>query len=359
MSVAEGLANRGHSVTFFGPEGTDVKTDVETLGIRPLINNNNDFNELMATNDLFSHYVPSLYDQYMVKEMFERAARGEFDVLLFNHPESAMGYASLFPSVLVVYILHDFLDEKRKKLIEMHQSPNQHYVTISNSQRRDAPDLPYVATVYNGIDTDLFSYSDKAEDYLIYAGRIVPEKGVREAVQVAIRTNRRLLIIGEVPLIFQWYFDEHIKPYLSDKILYLGMIDKVQLAKYYQKAQALLMPLQWEEPFGLTMAESMSCGTPVVAFNRGSVHEIIKDGKTGFIVDSTALMVEAIEKIDTIKRKDCRAHVEQNFTLNHMVSGYEQVLESLLSNPLKLTPDQSKFIKKVRSISAKLADTLR
>ncbi len=359
ISIAEGLAAKGHSVTFFGPEGTNLKTEIETLCVRPLVKNDQDFNELLSTMDLFQHYVPSLYDQYMVKAMFERAAKGEFDVLLFNHPESAMGYASLYPTVSVVYILHDYLDEKRKQTIEMHQSPNQHFVSISDSQRRDAPDLPYAATIYNGIDIDLFSYCDKAEDYLLYAGRIVPDKGVREAVQVAIRTNKRLLIIGHLPTTSQWYFDEHIKPYLSDKILYLGLIDKIQLAKYYQKALALLMPIQWEEPFGLSMIEAMSCGTPVIAFRRGSVPEVVKDGKTGFIVDSTATMVEAIEKIETINRKDCRTHVEQNFTLEHMVSGYEQVLESFAVKPVKLTPEQSQFIKKVKVLSGKLAEKLR
>jgi len=359
ISVAEGLAAKGHSVTFFGPEGTDLETEVETLGVRPLVKNDQDLNEMLSTMDLFQQYLPSLYDQYMVKAMFERAANGEFDLLLFNHPESSMGYASLYPTVSVVYILHDYLDEKRKEVIEMHQSPNQHYVSISNSQRRDAPDLPYIATIYNGIDTELFSYCDKAEDYLVYAGRIAPQKGVREAVQVAIRTDKRLLIIGHLLRTDQWYFDEHIKPYLSDRILYLGMIDKVQLAKYYQKAQALLMPIQWEEPFGLTMAEAMSCGTPVVAFGRGSVPEVIKDGKTGFIVDSTATMVEAIEKIATIDRKDCRTHVERNFTVARMVSDYEKVLESLIMKPVKLTPEQSKFIKKMKILSEKLAEKLR
>lgn len=358
ISIAEGLAAKGHLVTFFGPEGTNLKTEVETLDVRPLVKSDQDFNELLSTMDLFQNYVPSLYDQYMVKAMFERAAKGEFDVLLFNHPESAMGYASLYPKISVVYILHDYLDEKRKRTIEMHQSPNQHFISISDSQRRDAPDLPYAATIYNGIDTDLFTYCDKAEDYLLFAGRIVPEKGVREAVQVAIRTNKRLLIIGHLPSTSQWYFDEHIKPYLSDKILYLGLIDKIQLAKYYQKALALLVPIQWEEPFGLSMAEAMSCGTPVIAFRRGSVPEVVKDGKTGFIVDSTATMVEAIEKIEMINRKDCRTHVEQNFTLAHMVSAYEQVLESLTTTRVKLTPEKSKFIKQVKILSEKLTGKL-
>lgn len=356
VAIAEGLAAKGHSVTFFGPEGTQLKgVTIQTNNIRPLASTQQQLYELVTTTDLFQDYLPSLYDQHMVREMFERAVLGEFDVLVFHHPESAMGIAKLYPTVPVLYILHDYLDEKRRRVIEMHHSPNQHFVSISNSQRRDAPDLPYAATVYNGIDVDMFTFSESAEDYLMYAGRIIPEKGAKEAIQVALKTGRRLIITGQTSPVSQWYFDEHIKPYLNDKILYLGMIDKNQLAKYYQKAAALLVPIQWEEPFGLTMAEAMACGTPVVAFRRGSVTEVVKDGKTGFIVESTAEMMESIENISKIKRQDCRAHVEKNFTNEHMINSYEQVLYRLAPDA---RPKAKIFIKNVRRISKKVADQL-
>lgn len=357
VSIAEGLAANGHTVTFFGPEGTVIKgATVETKNVRPLATTQRELYDLTATTDLFESYLPSLYDQYMVRDMFERAALGEFDVLIFHHPESSLGYAKLYPQVPVLYILHDYLDEKRRQVLEMHHSSNQHFVSISNSQRRNDPDLPYVATVYNGIDTDLFSFCDSAEDYLMYAARLVPEKGVKEAVQVALKTDRRLIITGQLTPNSQWYFDEHVKPHLSDKILHLGMIDKAQLAKYYQKAAALLVPIRWEEPFGLTMAEAMSCGTPVIAFRRGSVPEVVSDGKTGFIVDNTAEMIGAIENISKIKRQDCRRHVEQNFTINRMVSNYEKVLRTLVP---EAGPKAKAFINSVRRISEKITDQLR
>jgi glycosyltransferase involved in cell wall biosynthesis len=356
VAIAEGLAAKGHDVTFFGPEGTQLNgVTIQTNNIRPLVSTQQQLYELVAVADLFQDYIPSLYDQYVVKDMFERAAVGEFDALMFHHPESAMGFAKLYPTVPVLYVVHDYLDEKRRQVIEMHHSSNQHFVSISDSQRRDAPDLPYTATVYNGIDTDTFSFSDNAEDYLMFVGRIVPEKGLKEAVQVAIKTDRRLIITGQTTPVSQWYFDEHVKPHLSDKILYLGMIDKAQLAKYYQKAAALLVPIRWEEPFGLTMAEAMACGTPVIAFRRGSVPEVVKDGKTGFIVENTAEMIGAIENIGKINRHDCRVHVEKNFTNPRMVNNYEKVLHNLTTSSEQ---KQKKFIKKVRRMSKKVADQL-
>lgn len=331
IDVAEGLAAKGHSVTFFGPEGTHMQCEVETLGVQPLIKDYHELNELVSVTDLFLDYIPSLYDHYMARDMLERAESGEFDAVIFNHPESSIALTRQFPRTPVVYILHDELSEARRTVFDMFISENQHYISISDNQRRDAQDLPYLATIYNGINPALFPYSGTAEDYLLFAGRIVPEKGVREAVQVAIATNKRLIIIGQLPPTSYGYFDEHIKPFLSDKILYVGTIDRSQMATYYQKAQALLAPIQWEEPFGLTIIEAMSCGTPVIAFNRGSISEIIKDGETGFIVDNTAEMIEAVAKISTITRKNCHDHVAHNFTLNRMVNRYETVISNLIN----------------------------
>ena len=355
LAVAEGLTRKGHEVTFFAPEGSSPKTSaVETAGLRPLAKTATELFDLVSTTDLFRDYLPSLYDQRMTREMFERAQNGEFDVLYFHHPESAAPYAKLYPDVPVIYTMHDYLDPVRRQVIEMHLSKNQHFASISDSQRRDAPDLPYIATVYNGIDTDLFSYSDSAEDYLFFAGRIIPDKGAKEAVQVALETGKRLIITGQVPPTAQWYFDEHIKPYLSDKILFLGMIDKEQLAKYYQKALALLVPIQWEEPFGLTMAEAMACGTPVIAFRRGSVPEVVEDGKTGFIVDNTTEMIQAVEKITSIKRKQCREHVENNFSLDRMINQYEYVFSEIIGEASVMPRSKNKLTERLRKLSSKI-----
>ncbi len=333
-AIAEGLARKGHSVTFFGPEGTTLNNGVvvETCNIRPIASTSLDLDKQVATNDLFSDYRFGLYDAVMARAMLERARDGEFDCVIFNHFESVLPLASLFPTVPIVYILHDNMDEHRREVLELHSSPNQFFISISNNQRRNIPDLNYIATVYNGVDTEHFAFSDKHEDYLFMAGRVVPEKGVKEAVQIAQQTKRRLLIAGSLSPQNYWYFDEHIKPFLDDKILFLGMLDRDQLVKYYQKAAAVLAPIQWDEPFGLSMAEANSCGTPVVAFRRGSVPEVVDDGKSGYIVDNSAEMILAIEKLEKISHKDCAARVQKNFSEEIMVNNYERVLQELIDS---------------------------
>lgn len=332
-NIANGLAERGHRVDFYAPNGSELAAaHLQTMNLRPLVTNGEEFLQLLGTaNEPLNNYLPSMWDNYLAAEMFKRAARGEYDVLHFHHAPVALGLAHLYKNVPVVYTQHDPLYPWYKELYELYGSPNQHVVSISNNQRRDAPDLNYAATVYNGISTDDFAFSADHEDYLLYTGRIIPEKGVKEAVQVAQATNQRLLIIGPIPPRYQGYFDQYIKPYLNDKVLYLGFIERDKILPYYQKAKALLMPLQWEEPFGLTAVEAMACGTPVIAIARGAMPEIVVDGKTGYLVASVGEMIEAVHKVNKLDRRACREHVKAHFGLKQMVNGYEEVFRQVIA----------------------------
>lgn len=338
-NIADGLAERGHKVDYYAPTGSTLeRASVITQNLRPLVSDSTEFQQLLGnSNELLNHAVPNLWDGYLAEEMFKRAQAGDYDVLHFHHPEVALGLARRYKNVPVIYTLHDPVYSWYKEVFELYQTPNQHFVSISNNQRRDAPDLNYAATVYNGVNTEDFSYSGEHEDYLLYTGRIVPEKGVKEAIQIAEATNHRLLIIGPVPQSSQGYFDQYIKPYLNDKILYLGFIERDKILPYYQKAKALLMPIQWEEPFGLTAVEAMSCGTPTIAIARGSMPEIIADGKTGFLVASVGEMIEAVHKVNKLDRRACREHVKSHFALKQMVDGYEAVYQQVAAatHPVK------------------------
>jgi glycosyltransferase involved in cell wall biosynthesis len=330
-AIAAGLAKRGHKIDFYAPLGSHVRgVRMKHLNLRALATNQQEFRALLDDSEKMSHYMPSLWDGYMANKMFAKAADGGYDLLHFHHPEVALPAARAAQKVAVVHTMHDPIYPWYKELFELYHSPNQHFISISNNQRRDAPDLPYAGTAYNGVDVDQFKFLGEPEDYLFCAGRIVPEKGIKEAIQVAKQTGSRLLIAGPVYPRHQGYFDQYIKPHLNEKILYLGYIEQAQLVRYYQKAKALLTPVQWEEPFGLTTIEAMACGTPVISLRRGAAPEIIEDGKTGYIVDSLAEMAQAVKKAGNIDRRACRDHVKRRFSHQNMIDAYERIFENIL-----------------------------
>lgn len=356
IAIAKGLSARGHKVTLFSPMGTEVYGEnitVETMNMRPLVRNQSEFDALLDNTELLAHGQPWLWDRYMVNEMYRRADAGEFDLLYFHHPEAALSAATEYPLVPTVYTLHDPIYPWYKELFELFASPNQHFISISNNQRRDAPDLPYLATVHNGTDIKLFNFSEEHEEYLLFSGRITAEKGIREAIQIANESKHKLLIIGPINHGSQGYFDQYVKPALNENVMYLGRMDQDQLVKYYQKAKALLTPVQWEEPFGLTTIEAMACGTPVISLHRGAAPEIVENGKSGFVVQGISDMVEAVSKVDQLRRHDCRKRVEDIFSYETMVDHYEKVFLDLLNSNTavgQLTPSVrlKKGIKKVQ-----------
>jgi len=322
--VSEGLVKRGYRVDFYAPIGSKIKvTKVVSDGLQALKKNGEEtvLKNLLAGGAEIGK-VFNLWDQYLIAQMFKEAEKGNYDILHIHPADRALPLALSHSKIPAVYTLHDPIYPWRAEIFKMFSSPNQHYVSISDAQRKPAPKLNYLATIYNGIDVDAFPFSRNSGDYLLFVGRLHPEKGVAEAVQVARRSNEKLLIIG--PPVTGEYWEKQVAPYLDEKIKYLGYVPYNKLFQYYQKAKAILVPIQWEEPFGLVMIEAMACGTPVIAFRRGSVPEVVVNNKTGFIVDTIDEMVAVVKKIDKINRADCRKHVEKNFTIEHMVDRYEE-----------------------------------
>jgi glycosyltransferase involved in cell wall biosynthesis len=325
VGVSEGLAKRGHEVTFFAPEGSKIKVlKVETGGLKAL-RQNGELAILAGPNvgGAERAKIYGLWDQFLLSALYKEVLDGKFDIVHVHPVDRALPLAYAIRNVPTVYTLHDPIYQWRAEVFRMFSSPNQHYVSISDSQRRPAPDLNYLATIYNGIDTEKIPFFEKPKgEYLLFVGRLHPEKGVAEAVEVAQKTGDELIIMG--PPVTGEYWDKEVKPYLGEKIRHIGVVSRKELYEYYGNAKATLVPIQWEEPFGLVMVESMATGTPVIAFRRGSVPEIVVDGKNGFMVNTVDEMAEATKKINIIARNFCRTYVAQNFSLKRMVDRYEE-----------------------------------
>jgi glycosyltransferase involved in cell wall biosynthesis len=203
-----------------------------------------------------------------------------------------------------------------------------HYVAISDSDK--SPELDYMATIHHGIDIDQFPFLDAAGEYLLFFGRIHPDKGVYEAIQVARRVGMKLVIAGIIQ--DQDYYAARVEPYIDGTTVeYIGSVGPDQRADVLGGALALLHLISFDEPFGLSLVESMACGTPVIAFRRGSMPEIIRHGETGYIVDDIEGAINAVATIESIERAQCRADVEQRFTSPRMARDYVRVYQEILN----------------------------
>jgi glycosyltransferase involved in cell wall biosynthesis len=188
--------------------------------------------------------------------------------------------------------------------------------------------LPYLATVYNGIDLSNLTYREEVGDKLVSYGRIHLDKGVHLAIEVAQKCGRDLIIAGIIQ--DQDYFDNLIKPHINDSsIQYIGPVNPVQRDALLKEAYTVIHLNTIPERFGLVMAESMAAGVPVIAMDLGSCREVIADGQTGYLANNVDEAAEAVDKIDRIERKKCRERVEEYFTIDRMVSGYEKVYEEI------------------------------
>jgi glycosyltransferase involved in cell wall biosynthesis len=198
-------------------------------------------------------------------------------------------------------------------------------VSISDSQRRPLPPVNWVSTIYHGLPRDLLPFTPKPDPgYLAFLGRISPEKGPDRAIEIAAMTGQPLKIAAKVDAVDECYWRNVIAPMIAGhpNIEFIGEINEGQKAEFLGNARALLFPIDWPEPFGLVMIEAMACGTPVIAFERGSVPEVVDEGVTGFVVGTIAEAVAALGRIDRLSRKSVRRHFEQRFTVERMAQDY-------------------------------------
>ncbi len=199
-------------------------------------------------------------------------------------------------------------------------------VAISAAQRASAPDLNWVATVHNGVDVGSFPFRDAKEDWVVFVGRFVEEKGAHLAIDAARAAGRRIVLAGKVSEpAEQDYFDREIQPRLGPDVEYVGQADAEAKRELYAKAACLLFPVRWPEPFGMVMVEAMACGTPVVALDHGSVPEVVVDGTTGIVCSTVDELPAAIAKAERLQPSACRDHVTRHFDVSVTAEGYEKV----------------------------------
>jgi glycosyltransferase involved in cell wall biosynthesis len=235
----------------------------------------------------------------------------------------------------VVTTVHGPLNED---LVPLYRAmvPRTAVIAISHAQHRPAPEIPVAAVIHHGIEAGNFPIGDGAGDsdgpYCLFLGRMAEDKGAHRAIAIAREAGIRVLLAAKMREAAEvHYFTEMVEPLLGPDAVYLGEVPHERKLELLGGATALLFPIRWNEPFGLVMVEAMACGTPVLAFKEGAAPEVVESGKTGFLCDDEHEMVEALRRIDTIDRADCRAAIEGYFSTERMVADHVKLFESLVA----------------------------
>jgi glycosyltransferase involved in cell wall biosynthesis len=306
--LADGLTDRGHEVTLFASGDSRTKAKLEAV-----------FEH--APSKLIGRTLPELRH---VLACYERSK--EFDVINDHtgHLGAVLGGLSHSP---VVHTVHGPLDGEPGLVYRSigALAPEVGLISISLNQRRPQPDLNWVANVPNALDLEHYPCKPHRGDYLLFLGRMNHEKGAHRAVAVAMELGVPLKLAGKMQEPREReYFAEFVEPHLGNGIEYLGEVNHGTKVELLQNARATLFPIEWEEPFGLVMIESMACGTPVIATRHGAVPEVMGDAQGGVVVDHWREIPAALERADSIDPLDCRRYVEESFAPERMVADYEQ-----------------------------------
>lgn len=311
--LTEELVAEGHEVTLFA--SGDSRTAAQLVPIVPRALRLDGIHDSTASNILMLDQVAARADEFDVLH---------FHIDFFLHP----AFRNMAHRTLTT--LHGRQD--LPELPDIYRAfPHMPLVSISDHQRKPVPPVNWLGTVYHGLPDGLLNQGQGEGGYLAFLGRICADKGILPAIEIARRAGMTLKVAAKVDPADQVYFDEEVKPVLdrSPHVEFIGEINDGQKQDFLGKAAALLFPISWPEPFGLVMIESMACGTPVIAFNCGSVPEIMDDGLTGFVVETVDQAVAAVAKLDRLPRPAIRARFEERFSARAMAREYVKIYQTL------------------------------
>jgi glycosyltransferase involved in cell wall biosynthesis len=313
--LTEELVHQGHEVTLFASGDSVTKANLVAACRRSLRLNRHCVDQL-------SHQI------LMLEHVFQRAA--EFDIIHF-HVDYLHFPLSRRQPITHVTTLHGRLDipDLSPLYQEFRDMP---VISISNVQREPLPWANWQATVYHGIPADMYRFREEPGTYLAFLGRISPEKRVDRAIEIAKRVQIPLKIAAKVDPVDRRYFKREIEPLLGDPLVeHVGEIGDGEKNEFLGNAYALLLPIDWPEPFGLVIIEAMACGTPAIAYREGAVPEVMEEGLTGFIVEALEDAVKAVQRVPELSRRRCREVFEERFTAARMARDYVRIYERLIN----------------------------
>ena len=309
--LTEGLVSCGHDVTLFATGDSQTSGTLHAVCPRGYEEDRS--------------MIPKVWECLHISELFEHA--DVYDIIHNNFDFLPLTYTGLTTTPLVTTI-HGF---SSPGILPVYKKYNSKVFYVSISDADQSPELDYIKTIHHGIDIKQFDFQPAPDHALLFFGRIHNDKGARQAIEIARACNKKLIMAGIIQ--DQAYYERYVAPYIdNDKVIYVGSVGPVERNRLLGKACALLHPIQFDEPFGLSVIESMACGTPVIAFDRGSMPELIENGKNGFLVNNVNEAIETVARIKEIDRATCRGHVERHFTVDRMVDKYIKVYEMILQD---------------------------
>lgn len=306
--LTNGLVGSGHDTTLFATGNSETKGRLESV-------TDKEVSKMKCLESIKKHYL-----HLLVSKCYQRA--DQFDIIHSHFNLLSSFYSDLIETPTVQSI-HSPIESNLMPVIKKFKKNR--YISFSLAQRKSMPDMNWIGNIYHGVDIKKFAFNPAPQDYFLYLGRITKEKGVHYAIEAAKAAGVPLIMAGRSYPAEGYWHDKIEKQIDGKKIQYVGEANFKDKIEYLKNAKALLFPTQYDEVFGYVMIEAMSCGTPVIGWNKGSVPEVVSNEKTGFVIDNIPDMVKAVKAIDQISREQTRQRVETYFSIKKMVSGYEKI----------------------------------